>query len=224
MLASAVIIAGVIIAGAILLKDSTPRETPILPDTSVNAPDFGDIVIRPVSANEHIIGNKTAEVVVVEYSDTECPYCKVFHETMHKIIEENDDVAWVYRHYPIPELHPKAPREAEATECAWEQGGNTAFWKYIDRVFATTPSNNKLEDSELGNIAQAIGLNTSAFHTCLESGKYKNKVNADIEDGRNAQANGTPYSLILVNGQVVDNIPGAQPYEAVLERLNELTN
>ncbi|MFZ2149790.1 MAG: thioredoxin domain-containing protein [Minisyncoccia bacterium] len=93
--------------------------------------------IRPVSAEDHVVGDlNTAKLVVVEYSDLECPFCKSFHATMHQVVEKsNGDVAWVYRHYPIPQLHPKALRAAEATECAWEQGGNKAFWKYADKVF-----------------------------------------------------------------------------------------
>ena len=69
---------------------------------------------------------------------------------MHQVIrEKGDQVAWVYRHYPIPELHPKAFHEAEATECAWEQGGNSTFWKYIDKIFEITPSNNGLDEAKL---------------------------------------------------------------------------
>ena len=106
--------------------------------------------MRPVSADEHILGNANAKIVIVEYSDLECPFCKVFHNTMHQVVEKsNGDVAWVYRQYPIPQLHPKAFHEAEATECAWEQGGNKAFWKYIDKLFEITTSNNGLDESRL---------------------------------------------------------------------------
>jgi len=106
--------------------------------------------LRPVSPDDHIVGNINAKIIIVEYSDLECPFCKVFHTTMRQVMEKgNGDVAWVYRHYPIPQLHPKAFHEAEATECAWEQGGNEAFWKYTNRLFEITPSNNGLDESEL---------------------------------------------------------------------------
>ena len=106
--------------------------------------------VRPVSPDEHILGNINAKIIIVEYSDLECPFCKVFHNTMHQVVEKsNGEVAWVYRHYPIAQLHSKAFREAEATECAWEQGGNDTFWKYTDKIFEITPSNNRLEESEL---------------------------------------------------------------------------
>jgi len=92
--------------------------------------------MRPVSADDHILGDINSEIIVVEYSDLDCPFCKVFHPTMHQVVEKSEGkVAWVYRHYPIPQLHPNAPKKAEETECAWELGGNDAFWKYADKVF-----------------------------------------------------------------------------------------
>lgn len=101
-------------------------------------------------ADEHILGNLNAKIIIVEYSDPECPFCKVFHNTMHQVVDNGSgEIAWVYIHYPIPQLHPKAFHEAEATECAWEQGGNKAFWKYMDKLFEITPSNNGLDESRL---------------------------------------------------------------------------
>lgn len=96
-----------------------------------------EIKIRPVTEGDHIVGDiNTAKIIIVEYSDFDCPFCKVFHSTMHRVVKDsNGEVAWVYRHYPIPQLHPDAFKKAEATECAWEQGGNEAFWKYADRLF-----------------------------------------------------------------------------------------
>lgn len=220
---SALIIAGVIIAGVILLKDSKPKE--IIKTQNINKTEnlaYINIDINPVNDEDHILGNKNAEIVIVEYSDTECPFCKIFHKTMQKVVQEKTNVAWVYRHFPIPQIHSKAPREAEATECAFEQGGNTIFWKYIDRLFTITPSNNGLNDEELTNIAQYIGLNTSFFYTCLESGKYKTKVEDDVNDGVKAGVKGTPFSFILVNGKVIDIIQGAQPYEIVIQKLDAL--
>jgi protein-disulfide isomerase len=214
---AAIIIAGLLIAGAILLKDTTPAVN------TKNNNAGTETKARPVSSSDHILGNINAKIIIVEYSDLECPYCQIFHRTMHKVVENsNGDVAWVFRHYPIPELHPKAPHEAEATECAWEQGGNDAFWKYTDRVFEITPSNNKLEVAELSKIAEYVGLNVPSFNTCLNSGKFKEKVTADIEDGIKAGVNGTPSSFILQEGKVIETIPGAQSYETIMQRLDTI--
>src|SRR3989344_3020620 len=218
-IAGAIIIAGILIAGAVLLKD-----TKIPEDIAENTNNVKNTISqgRPVTSSDHLLGNKNAKIVIVEYSDLECPFCKVFHNTMHKVIVNNDKVAWVYRHYPIPQLHPKAFREAEATECAGELGGNDAFWKYTDRLFEITPSNNGLLDSELSKIAQYAGLDVAVFDSCLESGKYKEKVQKDIEDGSKAGVNGTPSSFILVNGKVVDTIRGPEPYEAIMQKLSQI--
>ena len=172
--------------------------------------------------DEHILGNANAKVVVIEYSDTECPFCKMFHKTMHQVIEERGDkVAWVYRHYPIPQLHAKALNEAVATECAWEQGGNEIFWKYTDEIYARTPSNDGLDEKELPAIAAMLGLNMTSFESCLASQKYENKIQNDIDSGDEAGARGTPSSFILKNGKVVDTIAGAQPLNIVMSKIDQ---
>lgn len=218
--AGAIVIAGLIIAGAILLKGSGPAGSPQVVDNNTNNTTFQG---RPVSPDEHILGNKNAKVVIVEYSDTECPFCKSFHKTMEQVVRDSDgEVAWVFRHYPIPQLHAKAPREAEATECAWDQGGNDAFWSYTNRLFEVTTSNDGLADSELPKIAQYVGLNVDTFNNCLNTGKYKEKVAADVADGSKAGVRGTPSSFILVKGKLVNTIPGAMPYESVMGMIQEI--
>jgi protein-disulfide isomerase len=88
-------------------------------------PDYQD--------GEHILGNLNAPIMVIEYSDLECPYCKKFGETMKEIVaESNGNVAWVYRHWVV---HPNALPKAAASECIAKLKGNEAFWKYIDLVF-----------------------------------------------------------------------------------------
>ena len=216
----AILIAGILIAGAILIKGSkSPRENTPIENNSENTAWQG----RPVTSEDHIIGSANAEVIVVEYSDLECPFCKIFHATMQKVVENtNGGVAWAYRHYPIPQLHEKAFREAEATECAFEQGGNNAFWKYTERIFEITPSNDGLAEEELENIANYVGLDIAQFTNCLNSGKYSKKVQADIDDGNKVGVRGTPSSFILVNRKVADIIPGALPYEAVMQKINSV--
>ncbi|MDP1760536.1 MAG: DsbA family protein [Candidatus Woesebacteria bacterium] len=214
-IAGAIIIAGLLIAGALLLKgNSQPR--------AGGAVNLGDIKIKKVSLDEHILGNPNAKVTIIEYSDTECPFCKRFHNTMNQVIKEKgNEIAWVYRHFPIAQLHPKAFNEAVAMECAWEQGGNDSFWKYTNELFVRTESNNKLDALELPKIAQFIGLELVDFNTCLNSEKYGDKVRADMKSGDEIGVNGTPKSFILKKGKVVDTIEGAYPYEQVLEKINK---
>ncbi|MEX2514804.1 MAG: thioredoxin domain-containing protein [Candidatus Paceibacterota bacterium] len=100
-------------------------------------PNSDDIAINPVDEDDHIRGSLDAEIIVVEYSDFLCPFCGQFHLTMKSIIESYDEnqVAWVYRQFPIPQLHPQAPRYAQASECIADIEGNEAFWDYADAVF-----------------------------------------------------------------------------------------
>ncbi|MEK7118005.1 MAG: thioredoxin domain-containing protein [Patescibacteria group bacterium] len=119
------------------------------------------VTLLELRPEDHVLGNTNADVLMVEYSDPECPFCKRFHETMHQVVDhygKNGNVAWVYRHYPIDQLHSKARKEAEAMECASEQGGNDAFWKYADKLFEVTPSNNGLDAAQLPVIAAMVGL------------------------------------------------------------------
>ncbi len=200
-IAGAIVLAGLMIAGAILLKGNGTMVVPTGTTTALISQKAMDP--RPVSPDEHILGSADAKIVIVEYSDTECPFCKSFHGTLHNTVTKNNgNVAWVFRHYPIAGLHPKAFHEAEATECAWEQGGNDAFWKYTDEIFTRTQSNNKLDVAELPKIASAIGLNLASFNTCLASGKYASKIEADLADGRKAGGGATPYSVILTKKDI----------------------
>lgn len=212
----AIVLAGAMIAGAVYLGGRTPLPEGRNP-AKTELPD-----IESVGSADKIFGNKEAQVIVVEYSDLECPFCKVFHNTMHQIVDEyKGKIAWVYRHYPIKELHTRATREAEASECAYEQGGSVIFWKYIDQVFATTGTNDTLDPLELPKIAGSLGLNTEVFNTCLNTGKYAAKVQEDVKKAVEAGARGTPYSVILKNGVEVDTINGAEPITSIKIKLDK---
>jgi protein-disulfide isomerase len=218
-IAGAIVFAGLLIAGAILIKGGVPSKAPVQALNGAGAPE--KVELSPITTQDHITGNPNAKIVVVEYSDLECPFCKVFHKTMHQVIETNKNVAWVYRHYPIPQLHSKAQKEAEATECVWEQGGNTAFWQYADKIFETTTSNDSLDPAKLPEIAGALGFDVTSFKTCLESGRYESKVQASIDGGNKSGVRGTPKSFIVKNGKVVDVIDGAQSIDTVKKQIEK---
>ena len=99
--------------------------------------------------------------------------------------------------FPIASLHAKAIKEAEATECAAELGGNAIFWQYLDTIFETTNSNDSLDPLKLPEIAVSLGLDEAAFNTCLSSGKHNAFILQSVEDAVKAGARGTPYSVIL---------------------------
>lgn len=226
-----IIIAGGLIAGAIYLTNSQPASKGAkagVADIAKGAQAAPEVQIAPVTAVDHIQGDSAkAKVTIVEYSDTECPFCKRHHQTLSKIFAEygkTGEVAWVYRHFPL-DFHQKAPKEAEATECASELGGPKAFWDYIGTIYENTPSNDGLDPAKLPVFAEQVGLDKAAFVKCLESGKYKAKVTEAKNAGLKAGARGTPYTVLMVrDGSKTETVPltndqgqslGALPYESM---------
>jgi len=214
-----IIIAGLLIAGGIYLNGKITKESPTVTQQQQIASENLADIIRPIDANDHILGSSKARVLVVEYSDTECPYCKNFQTTMLSIMKDygdNGQVAWVYRYYPIAELHPKSAKEAEAAECAASLGGNSKFWEYVDKIYEITPSNNDLDPKELTNTAVGIGLSSVDFNTCLDSGQFTPRVNFDIKNAEELGASGTPYSVVIdTKNNKYYPIEGAYPYDQV---------
>lgn len=228
--AMAIVMAGGLIALAIYfggnrnpVAPAVGEEQKVVVDESGVEEPKGPVVgdIREVSSKDHVRGASNAKVTIIEYSDLECPFCKRFHPTMQKIVNEYPkDVRWVYRHFPLEMLHSKAKKEAEATECAGEQG---KFWEMIDRIFAVTPSNNGLNLDDLPKLAKEAGvLGIPKFEACLESGKYADRVAADLADAEAAGGRGTPYSVIIGPGGEKQPLSGAQPYEAVKQAVEKM--
>ncbi len=213
----AIVIAGVLIAGTVYLTNTESGNEVNGNNKNNSAGDVSE-EIKAVSEEDHILGNLDAPVKIIEYSDLECPFCKTFHETMINIMGDYNDesqIAWVYRHFPLTNIHPKAFNAAVASECAAEEGGDEAFWKYITGYFNITPSNNNIDLSQLPLIAESIGVNKDAFEECLVSGRYDEKIQDHQEDGLNAGAQGTPYSVVINSEGKKFIINGAQPYESV---------
>lgn len=173
--------------------------------------------INPVTADDHIRGNPNAKLVIVEYSDFDCPFCKTFHTTMQKIMDEygpTGEVAWVYRHLPLTSLHPSAAHIAEASECVAELGGNDAFWKFSDMVFGERGINDSTNIALLPEFAVSAGVSDSEYKACLDSGRTRALIEEDVANAISIGARGTPYSVIIAGEQMM-TINGAQPYEQV---------
>ena len=213
-----IVLAGLLIAGGIYLNGRIEKTNPTTQKQENVSKSFAD-TLRPIGTEDHILGSSDARVVVVEYSDTECPYCKNFHNTMNTIMQEygkDGKVAWVYRHYPIAQLHTKSFQESVATECAASLGGNSKFWEYINKVYEVTLSNDKLDPAQLTTIAKQVGLSSSAFDACLNSGEFEAKVNADIKNAGEVGIAGTPYSVIIdTKNNEFYPLEGAYPYAQV---------
>jgi protein-disulfide isomerase len=194
--------------------------------------DTGDEAVDDLSKNvpevtdaDHIRGNKDAKIVLIEYSDYECPYCNRFHPTMLEVMDNyGDDVAWVYRHFPLS-FHPHAQILAEASECVAEYAGNDAFWAFSDSVYSAM-ADDSIYDADGENISQstivemavATGANQADIESCLDNGEMTAKVKEQAAGGTKAGVTGTP-GTIIVSDNGFEKIPGALSFTQVEQML-----
>ncbi len=224
----AIVIAAALIAGAIYFDGERKGSQLNLKGGTDAEQVTPERVIAPISKDDHILGNPNAPIVIIEYSDYDCPYCRIFHDTMKKVIDtygKDGDVAWVYRHFPIAQLHPTASKISEAAYCVTELGGNDAFWKFTDALNesrkVTYDANGRLTGVEptdmkrLPEFAVGAGVDKSKYELCFNSNKYTDKVAADVQAAVKAGAGGTPYSVIVVGDQQEPIEGGAVPFEVL---------
>lgn len=203
-------------------KTSVATDTTAQPDASGKLAEADAKKVEKPSDKDHIRGPLNAQVFLIEYSDLECPFCKQFHLTAQQARDEyGDKLTWVYRHFPLDTLHPKADKEAEASECAFEMAGNDGFWKFIDHIYEIATSNNTLDLTKLPTYAAQTGLNAAQFKTCLDSGKYASKVESQYQSGLTAGVTGTPGNFIMNSKGEVWVIPGAVPFESLKATIEE---
>ena len=169
------------------------------------------------NGNAPTLGKAGAAVQVVEFSDFQCPFCRQFAPSLHEI-EKNfgDRVQVVYRQYPIPSIHPFAFKAAEASLCARDQG---KFWELHDLMFV---EQERLTVTDLKQKAGRLGMDQSKFNSCLDTGKYTEEVQKDMQEGTRVGITGTP--AVFINGVEVPG--GAVPYAtlaAAIERELERT-
>ncbi|MCX7615959.1 MAG: DsbA family protein [Patescibacteria group bacterium] len=227
---AAIVLAGIVIAGAIiyssqssLKKVQQEGDNPLSPSNPAVKADKGPSKVVPISSEDHIYGPADASLKIIEFSDTECPFCKSFHPTLKRLVSDyNGKIAWIYRHFPLDSIHPKSRKEAQATECAAELGGNEKFWAYLDKLFEITPSNNNLDPSKLPEIAQIVGLDKNKFQECLESNRYAQKVAQHLQDALNSGGEGTPYSVIISPKGGKYAVSGAIPYQEMKSIIDTL--
>lgn len=210
-------VVGFFILLGVVLKDNKKVVADPSPSVVGNTGTAGSgIQLAAITDEDWVLGSRDAKVSIVEFSDTECPFCKQFHSTMQQVLQEySGDVNWVYRHFPLSSLHRKAAREAEALECAGDLGGNGGFWAYTNRLFELTPSNDGLLDSQLPQIARDIGLDEDDFVECLESGRYTQKVQSHVNQAVAAGGQGTPYSILVTDTGETVPISGSVPYAQI---------
>ena len=163
-----------------------------------------------VKEDSQVLGNKDARVVIVEFSDFQCPACKAAHPIVKRITSEyGKKILFVYRHFPLIAAHQYALKAAEAAEAAGEQG---KFWEYHDLLFANQEN---LKTEDLKKYAEELGLDLNKFNEALESGKFKDKVTGDMDDGENLGVSSTP--TFFINGKKYVGVLDPEKFRGIID-------
>lgn len=177
---------------------------------------------------DHVRGKATAEVSLIEYTDFECPFCKQFHGAPKALLDRyGGRVNWVIRNYPLPFHDPAARKEALAAECVAQLGGNDAYWKYADALFANTKSNGGglPEDKAVDKLAETVGVKAPALSTCMNDDKVVKRVEQDLADGNAAGVSGTPTTVVRNNKTgASEAVVGALPADGLVPAIERMLN
>lgn len=205
-----IVVAGMIIgaftAGAIIYTNRNSVGTGAQQAGPV--PQVRTITAAPITPGDHILGNISAPVKLIDYSDLECPFCKRHHNTLGVLAERyNDsDFAWVYRHLPLS-FHVQAMPQSIASECVADLAGDEAFWYFIGRIYEVTTSNDGLDMDLIPQFATEAGVtDMEAFNTCYEEEYTRDRVEADIADAESAGGSGTPYAFLVSDKKITDKV------------------
>lgn len=220
LLPISIVVAGLII-GAGFYFSRTPGTPPPGPSaqnqnpSQIQTQDFLN-TMREIDRNDHVLGDSDARIVLVEYSDPECAFCKMFHSTMLSLMDEYGkagQLSWVYRHFPITEIHPNAFKKAEAMECVAALGDENKFWQFTNIMYERAAEDGSLALTELPKIAKEVGVDEAKMRVCMESGEMAPRVQMDVDNAREMGFTGTPQS-ILIDRKTGDTYPiqGAFPY------------
>ncbi|OGL61702.1 hypothetical protein A3E97_02340 [Candidatus Uhrbacteria bacterium RIFCSPHIGHO2_12_FULL_47_12] len=172
-----------------------------------------DVVVN----DRPMLGSRNAPVTIVEFADFGCPFSRTSSFVMRALaIKYPNQFAYIYRDFPLLELHPLAQKASEASACANAQG---KFWEYHDKLYQNQDT---LEEASFEQFANQLNLDTTHFHACLIAGTYTKQVEQDYADGLAAGVRGTP--TFFING---NRIPGSIPQnilENVIWSMNDQKN
>jgi protein-disulfide isomerase len=169
-------------------------------------------LIVPVGADDHVVGSKDARLTVVEYGDYQCPYCGQAFPIVEQIRADfADSLRFVFRNFPLADMHPHAEAAAEVAEAAGLQG---KFWEMHDTLYR---NQRQLDESALLRYVTDVGADADQLRLDIASGAPRARVEADFESAIRSGANGTP--TFFVNGARYN---GSWAYEPFVEYLQGL--
>ncbi|MFA6588538.1 MAG: DsbA family protein [Patescibacteria group bacterium] len=164
------------------------------------------------TSDDPYLGPKDANIIVVEFGDFQCPYCQSEYQTVREVAAKYQSwVKFIFRDFPLSQIHDRAQAAAEAAGCAFAQG-NEKFWAYHDKLFQ---SQDKLADADLKNYAVQIGLDEKKFSECISKGERKQEINEDFADGVANGVTGTP--TFFFNGKKVKGLIPKETFEKALD-------
>jgi len=192
----------------------------IVNDNPSNDNPSAPTIVRASIDDDPVLGDKNAPLTIIEFSDYQCPFCGRFWSTTLPLLKKNfidtGKVKFVYRDFPLSSIHPFAQKAAEASECADEQG---KFWEMHDKIFENQEA---ITIENLKSYASGLGLDTTKFNNCLDSGKYTKEIEKDFSDGNSYGVSGTPTFFIGNDKDGYKALGGAQPYQVFEQVLNSL--
>ena len=180
--------------------------------------------VRAVAPSDHLIGNPSAPIMVVEYADIDSSYSKSFQLTMEQLMTEyasTGKVAWVYRHFPLGDEHPNAATHALAAECATSLSVPTTFFRFIDALQAAAPGENQFNPSGYPGIVRELGIDEGAFKKCITDGAFTKRVHDDYANALASGATGSPFVVLIIQGQKPTPINGALPYTSMKKLIDQ---
>jgi protein-disulfide isomerase len=170
--------------------------------------------VPPVTDQDHVQGGPGTVVTMIEYGDFECPHCGRAYPVLKRVKARlGERLRFVYRHFPLADVHPHAEHAAEASESAGARGGAGAFWAMHDQIFEHQDA---LDDASLASYAMQAGVDGSAVLSDLAEGRYRQRIRDSFRSGARAGVNGTP--TLFIEGIRYDGSPDEASLVAVLER------
>lgn len=180
--------------------------------------------VRAIMPTDHIIGNPSAPIIIVEYADIDSSYSKSFQLTMEQLMTEYADtgkVAWVYRHFPLGAEHPNAATHALAAECAASLSVPTTFFRFIDALQAAAPGENQFNPNGYSAIVREFGIDEAAFKKCITDGAFTKRIHDDYSNALASGATASPFVVLLIEGQKPTPINGALPYTSMKKLIDQ---
>ena len=178
--------------------------------------------IAKLTKDTYVKWSEAAQILWIEYSDLECPFCKRLHDSgAIKNLEAKygSKLALAFKHYPLP-FHPTAMPAAQAAECVGEAGGSAKYFSFVESIFSKgTPTQDVIDAA-----VKEVGLNAATIKKCVDSGKFKARIDAHMSEGSSKfGVNGTPGN-VLINTKTgkYEVVSGAQPeanFDATIVRL-----